>query len=1260
MASSAILGIAGAVSAIGASSVYSFAQFEKEMKKATSITLGMTADMEKSLSSLAKTLGSSMPVSATELAKGYYSMASAGLTATQQMADLGQMAKFVVASNMDMTQAVRHSYDIMNAFKMNVDDTAKRQQNLIKVQDALINANRTANATAEEFARGLSRRLAGSLRIMNKDMYEGIGILTAYAQVGIKGETASFAASIALRELQRAAVKNADTWKFLGLEVFDTNGKMRHTADIVDDLTKFLKSLNDEQQTQILLQMGIQQRGQDALRSILGMGDAIRKGEKNAKTGGTTLSVYEERVKTLSAQFEIAKNSVNSFFINLGEGLTNSAAFTTLKSIVGVLSQSIAGLNTSVATSLMNIAFFFGLFKGGMFILNSMKATINQSDDDLKELARRHDNITASIKKSKRAMQSFPNILAKSIERMKEFSPLLEQSSIAINKFYNAVKGKMGAIGKELKSIANPIKSLNKNENIFYVLAKASIPDKFIASVGELSTALLSFKTAAKGLKTFLSNVGISLNKIATELAAVSAALVILNPHLDTHLTLITSLKGTLPAMSKEYANMASSMERMANASARMSSAGRKRGSKAKASEDVYDITPITALSAASQQKRLAAGASFVGSGAYAQKYEKGWRSLFVAPDSFEKSVSVLHGPSASMGGSAAGFFRGITKGSRNLLPSGSAQKLLPFLSGAQLPDMSLLQGVAQNSYMGKLAASGNALSGRKPIITPSPYKIAKVVNLPLEMANKRLKQQFSEIAQQLAPNRGTVTQRIIRQPKSGSIPRWNGQSVHPGRSLGGNFNIPQTQYLSAAKSRFGAFGQAFATFGKTQANQFLNAPLTSAARSGFGAFGQAFSTFGKSMLSTASSGLKSLSLDSVFNKISNLFVVGFVVSLANELINIVGNLDISSIVPGFTKKFGEKTLFGLYTGEGAAENKQNTVNAMAEQQPVALQSAKAIREMASTYNLTDYQKGLVDMSERSRRASFSATTEAGRAAALSELIDIQKTLETQLNSQIVQQQRLNQLKAAGVSYAKEEEKYKLSLLTDGERYLKQEEMLKDIYDTTLNPLKAALQAKGLSVPGTSLELMKSLSKFTPEQLSVMKINPEDFNRIKEAFPLTKSNAEFRAKMEKEASNKINDWTSRLEESQGMLLEGSKRNDYFEQRRVYWLNEANRLIDQGNLLEAERALGRSNAAAGNIQDLSTAQSPARFSEMVQAGTTQAYDQFLRSSTQRAEANDTKENLKYTKESSDTLKKLLTVIKGMDVKELINVFETESI
>jgi len=308
------------IMAIGAVAAKSAADFEAAMTKSLAI-MNVTVEQEKEMERVAREVAKSTTFSHKEAADSYFYLASAGLGANEAIASLPKVAQFAEAGAFDMALATDLLTDAQSALGMTIrDDAVANMENMVKVSDTLVKANTLANATVQQFSESLTTEAGAAMKSFGMDIEEGVAVLAAFADQGVKGQVAGSGLSRVLRLLTQAANSNKKEMKALGIEVYDSEGNLRNMADIIANLEVALEGMSDAERTAALESIGFSARIQGIILPLLGTSEAIRQYEKDLRdASGITEDVATKQLETFNAQMKIIKDQMIDVAITIGD-----------------------------------------------------------------------------------------------------------------------------------------------------------------------------------------------------------------------------------------------------------------------------------------------------------------------------------------------------------------------------------------------------------------------------------------------------------------------------------------------------------------------------------------------------------------------------------------------------------------------------------------------------------------------------------------------------------------------------------------------------------------------------------------------------------------------------------------------------------------------------------------------------------------------------------------------------------------------------
>ncbi len=270
--------------------------FNSTFRKSTSIMGDLSDAMKSDMKAAAFEVAKTTKFSASQAAQAYFFLASAGMSAEQSLAAMPTVAKVAQAGQFDLALATDLVTDAQSALGLSSKDAAENLENMSRVSNVLVKANTLANATVEQFSKSLTNKVGAALRQTNKDIEEGVAVLAALADQGIKGEEAGTALSIVMRDLQTKALdpKLSSSFRELGISVFDANGNMMPMVSIISQLEKRLVGASAETQKLTLMQLGFTDKSVGFLQTLIGTSDKIRDYEAALRDAGIEQDVLNE------------------------------------------------------------------------------------------------------------------------------------------------------------------------------------------------------------------------------------------------------------------------------------------------------------------------------------------------------------------------------------------------------------------------------------------------------------------------------------------------------------------------------------------------------------------------------------------------------------------------------------------------------------------------------------------------------------------------------------------------------------------------------------------------------------------------------------------------------------------------------------------------------------------------------------------------------------------------------------------------------
>ena len=274
-------------------------RFNRAMNKSQAIMTGLTKVLRDDMQKAAFDTARVTVFTSEQVAEAFFFLASAGLSVKKSIAALPAVAQFAQAGMFDLGLATSLLTDAQSAMGLKSKDAAKNLENMVRVSDVLVKANRLADQTVEQFSEALTTKAAASARFYGISLEEVVAVLAVFADQNVKGSLGGTAFAIVIRDLTTKLIKNKEAFKKAGIAIFD-KGALRPVADIIRNITQKLSGLSVEAKKTKILDLGFTDKSSAFLMTLLGSGDKIQKiMDSLMGAGGTTKSVASKQMTFL-------------------------------------------------------------------------------------------------------------------------------------------------------------------------------------------------------------------------------------------------------------------------------------------------------------------------------------------------------------------------------------------------------------------------------------------------------------------------------------------------------------------------------------------------------------------------------------------------------------------------------------------------------------------------------------------------------------------------------------------------------------------------------------------------------------------------------------------------------------------------------------------------------------------------------------------------------------------------------------------------
>jgi len=256
----------------GALALRTAGNFEASMNRVAAIS-GATGSQLQQMTELARELGATTQFSASQAADAMSFLSMAGFDVNQTMTAMPAVLNLAAAAQLDMAQSADIASNIMAGFNMDASE-------LSGAVDVLAKSFTSSNTDLSQLGEAMKMvgPVASGFGVQFEETAAAVGFLS---DAGMQASMAGTGLRRILTTLSREADK-------LGVEVYDSSGRMRSLADIMTDLER--TGLSSARAMEIFGDRGgpamqvLLSRGSDALREMTGeLQDAGGTAERIAK-----------------------------------------------------------------------------------------------------------------------------------------------------------------------------------------------------------------------------------------------------------------------------------------------------------------------------------------------------------------------------------------------------------------------------------------------------------------------------------------------------------------------------------------------------------------------------------------------------------------------------------------------------------------------------------------------------------------------------------------------------------------------------------------------------------------------------------------------------------------------------------------------------------------------------------------------------------------------------------------------------------------
>lgn len=336
------LGLTVPIVAAGGAATSVAASFDDAMSQVQGALGGASADMD-GLRNLALQLGADTVFSATESAQAMVELAKGGLSEAQiKGGALAASMDLAAAGQLNLADAAATTVQMMGSFGLGAGDATR-------IANALAGAANASSADVSDLTQAMSQ-CSAQASLAGWSLEDTAAALALFADHGVKGSDAGTSLKTMLQRLAAPTDQAAEAIAAYGLNIRDSNGKMKDISGIADELTGKLGGLSDAERDAALQTIF----GSDASRAAAILMQSGSEGlakyiaATNDATAAETMANAQKG--ELSWALENMGGAVESASIALGTAL--APAITAVAGVIGNVAEAFASLPAGVQTAI--------------------------------------------------------------------------------------------------------------------------------------------------------------------------------------------------------------------------------------------------------------------------------------------------------------------------------------------------------------------------------------------------------------------------------------------------------------------------------------------------------------------------------------------------------------------------------------------------------------------------------------------------------------------------------------------------------------------------------------------------------------------------------------------------------------------------------------------------------------------------------------------------------------------------------------------
>lgn len=360
------LGLTVPIVAAGGAATSVAASFDDAMSQVQGALGGASADMD-GLRDLALQLGADTVFSATESAQAMVELAKGGLTEAQiKGGALAASMDLAAAGQLNLADAAATTVQMMGSFGLGAGDATR-------IANALAGAANASSADVSDLTQAMSQ-CSAQASMAGWSLEDTAAALALFADHGVKGSDAGTSLKTMLQRLAAPTDQAAEAIAAYGLNIRDSNGKMKDISGIADELTGKLGGLSDAERDA-------------ALQTIFGS-DASRAAAILMQSGSEGLAKYIAATNDATAAETMAnaqKGELSWALENMGGAVESASiafgtalapAITAVAGVIGNVAEAFASLPAGVQTGIAVVLALVAALGPLLMVIGSVVAAL--------------------------------------------------------------------------------------------------------------------------------------------------------------------------------------------------------------------------------------------------------------------------------------------------------------------------------------------------------------------------------------------------------------------------------------------------------------------------------------------------------------------------------------------------------------------------------------------------------------------------------------------------------------------------------------------------------------------------------------------------------------------------------------------------------------------------------------------------------------------------------------------------------------------